>query len=197
MTGDINSLDGSVKAQAFNFLVKLAQDDSLPGLHIEPINELEGPPSTNGARHPVLPSRPVQAAGSRRGRVTTSSRACGRTTTRSPRQRESRCHATRSTASPRSSVATDEEVADAEMTSVAAAPEVPADHDQDQPACVRRTWDLPVDVWSTTSASTTSSPIWPWKPPRRRDPRAERAGRPLAGCGAHRLAGRQIRRRCS
>ncbi len=33
-----NKIDGSVKAKAYTFLEKLQQDDSAPGLHIEPIN---------------------------------------------------------------------------------------------------------------------------------------------------------------
>lgn len=38
MTADVNKLDGNIKAQTMSFLMKLAQDDTLPGLHIEPIN---------------------------------------------------------------------------------------------------------------------------------------------------------------
>ncbi|MRK01383.1 AAA family ATPase [Aeromicrobium sp. S22] len=38
MTADVNKLDGNIKAQTMSFLMKLAQDDTLPGLHIEPIS---------------------------------------------------------------------------------------------------------------------------------------------------------------
>lgn len=40
MTADANKVDGALKGPAFGFLSKLSQDDALPGLHIEPINNV-------------------------------------------------------------------------------------------------------------------------------------------------------------
>lgn len=43
MNADVNKLDGGIKSQTMSFLLKLTQDDSLPGLHIEPINNSKDP----------------------------------------------------------------------------------------------------------------------------------------------------------
>lgn len=43
MTAGANKLDGAVRGLAFAFLSKLAQDDTLPGLHIEPIQHVRDP----------------------------------------------------------------------------------------------------------------------------------------------------------
>lgn len=43
MSSGANKLDGSVRGLAFGFLSKLAEDDTLPGLHIEPIHNVRDP----------------------------------------------------------------------------------------------------------------------------------------------------------
>ena len=93
-------IDGSVRGKAYTFLAKLAEDDTRPGLHVEPIGRLARRAGAHRTCRPVLAGRAVQGAGAGRRRDVRLPRACGRTTTPSPSRSGPGCRSTRSTASP-------------------------------------------------------------------------------------------------